>query len=538
MKTKPILIILILFYGCQKSNKDKINITVQNERPNIVFLFADDWGKYASAYAKFENEQSVNRLIETPNFDKIASEGALFLNAFVPAPSCTPSRSSILSGQYFYRTGMGSILHGARWDDSIPTYPKLLEKAGYHIGFTYKVWSPGSPKDAPFGGKTKAYDKWGKNFNRFSHFVSKSENKDEAKRQLYKEVKNNFIDFLDDNTEGNPFCYWFGPTNTHRSWERGSGSSIWGLDPNRLKGKLPSFLPDTSEIREDFNDYLGEVLAWDKAVGVILDILKERGELENTIIVISGDHGIPGIPRAKTNLYDLGSSVALAISWPVRIKKGIVLEDMVNLMDLAPTFLEAGGVEIPKVMNGNSLLARLIGLTKKTHSEFVLTGRERHVAQAREGNLPYPQRAYRTKDFLYIRNFKPERWPIGTLENGLRDIDGGPTRDWYVKNYDSIQNTNLWNISFGKRPFEEFYDVRTDPYQTKNLAALEEYAFIKNKYAHKMDSILRETLDPRKVIDSNYFDKMPFIGENDFNIKQHSEIKQFVNRLYNENKKN
>ncbi|WP_100612796.1 sulfatase family protein [Confluentibacter lentus] len=503
------------------------------KRPNILFLFADDWGKYASAYAPYEQSHSINSLIETPNFDRIASNGALFTNAFVPAPSCTPCRSSILSGQYFYNTGRGAILHGAEWDKTIPTYPLLLEKYGYHIGFTYKVWSPGNLLDAPYGGKSKAYEKAGTRFNRFSQIVSEAKDKDIAKKQLYDEVRQNFKSFLNDNDDNAPFCYWFGPTNTHRPWAKGSGKELWGLDPDRLQGRLPSFLADTPEIREDFNDYLGEVLAWDEAVWVIMDVLKKEGELDNTIVVISGDHGVPGIPRAKTNLYDLGTRVAMAISWPGHIKKGKVIDQMVNLMDLAPTFLEVGGVEAPSVMNGRSLIPLVTGKMEESTRDFVITGRERHVAQAREGNLPYPQRAYRTNDYLYIRNLKPNRWPIGTLEDGLRDIDGGPTRDWYIVNYDSIKNMDLWNISFGKRPKEEFYNVRKDPDHIQNLAYNRAYKELKEIYSDKMDSVLIATKDPRMVIDPDYFDKMPFINENEFNIKQHEENKKRVNEIYN-----
>ena len=114
----------------------------QRERPNIVFLFADDWGRYASAYRRHESEDTVNQLIDTPNFDRVAAEGAIFTNAHVPAPSCTPCRSSILSGTYFWETGLGAILDGAYWDESIPTYPMILEESGYQIGYTYKVLSP------------------------------------------------------------------------------------------------------------------------------------------------------------------------------------------------------------------------------------------------------------------------------------------------------------------------------------------------------------------------------------------------------------
>ncbi|MCX6853558.1 MAG: sulfatase-like hydrolase/transferase, partial [Verrucomicrobia bacterium] len=113
-------------------------------KPNILFFFADDCGKYASIYAEVEGRGGINDVVRTPNFDKIARQGVLFRNAHVNAPSCTPCRSSLLSGQYFWRTGRGAILQGAVWDDKIPAYPLLLRDAGYHIGKSYKVWGPGT----------------------------------------------------------------------------------------------------------------------------------------------------------------------------------------------------------------------------------------------------------------------------------------------------------------------------------------------------------------------------------------------------------
>src|SRR5271155_2111359 len=121
-------------------------------RPNILFCFADDWGRYASAFAKCEEGPSPNQVVRTPNIDRVAQSGVLFRRAFVNAPSCTPCRSSLLSGRYFFRTGRGAILNGAVWDSNIPSYPLLLKEAGYHIGKTSKVWSPGMPADAPYGG--------------------------------------------------------------------------------------------------------------------------------------------------------------------------------------------------------------------------------------------------------------------------------------------------------------------------------------------------------------------------------------------------
>ena len=121
------------------------------EKPNILFCFADDWGRYASAYAALDANPTANSIIKTPNIDAVARRGVLFRNAFVPAPSCTPCRSSLLTGRYFFNTGRGAILQGAVWDDAIPTFPLLLRDNGYSIGKMAKVWTPGTPADAPFG---------------------------------------------------------------------------------------------------------------------------------------------------------------------------------------------------------------------------------------------------------------------------------------------------------------------------------------------------------------------------------------------------
>ncbi|MEY3584507.1 MAG: hypothetical protein RJA48_1590, partial [Verrucomicrobiota bacterium] len=134
----------------------------EGKRPNILFFFADDWGRFARIYAEADGRGGINDVVRTPHFDQLARQGVLFRNAHVNAPSCTPCRSSLLSGQYFWRTGRGAILQGAVWDASIPSYPLLLRDAGYHLGKSYKVWGPGSPSDAPYGGQTHAFEKAGR----------------------------------------------------------------------------------------------------------------------------------------------------------------------------------------------------------------------------------------------------------------------------------------------------------------------------------------------------------------------------------------
>ena len=428
---------------------------------NIVFIFADDWGRYANIYAPYEKENSINNIISTPNFDRVAKEGALFRNAFVPAPSCTPCRSSILSGRYFWNTGLGAICDGAYWDFDIPSYPLELEKKGYHIGYTYKVWSPGKSFNAPYGGDRTKYEPFGHNFNHFSEIATERAKEigvKAAKQELFDETRGNVKAFLESVPEGKPFCYWWGPTNTHRTWQRGSGKELWSLNPDDfIRAGSQKFLPDTHDIREDFCDYIGECQAIDEGIGIILDELEKAGELDDTLIVISGDHGVPGIPRAKCNLYDIGCEVTLAMRWPGKIKTGRIIDDFVNLMDLGPTFMEAAGETPMDEMDGRSLLPIMLDEKDgqiEPERDHVILGRERHVKQAREGFLPYPQRAIRTKDYLYIINFEPDRWPIGDpaglddlektpppfedfLTNtyiAYSDIDVGPTKAWMIHN--------------------------------------------------------------------------------------------------------
>ncbi|MCP3691967.1 MAG: sulfatase-like hydrolase/transferase, partial [Planctomycetaceae bacterium] len=206
-------------------------------------------------------------------------------------------------------------------------------------------------------------------------------------------VAGNFQAFLDACPDDQPFCYWFGPTLVHRKWIKGSGKALWGINPDDLKGRMPSFLPDVHEVRQDLADYLGEVQAFDAGLGILVDLLKSSGQLDNTLIVVSGDHGAPGFPRGKCNLYDFGVQVPLAVAGP-GCQGGRVVDDFVNLMDLAPTFLEVGKTDVPSVMTGKSLLPVLVSEKSgqvDTKRSWVITGRERHVARAREGFLPYPQ---------------------------------------------------------------------------------------------------------------------------------------------------
>jgi arylsulfatase A-like enzyme len=511
-------------------------VAADTERPNILFFFADDWGRFARIYAEHGRTAGTNGLLKTPNLDRLAKSGVLFRNAHVNAPSCTPCRSSLLSGQHFWRTGRGAILQGAVWDETIPTYPLLLRDAGYHLGKSYKVWSPGSPADAPYGGQQHAFEKSGRAFNNFSEnatdLVAKGATAEAARAKLLEEVRGNFRAMLAAKAPDQPFAYWFGPTNTHRAWVRGSGQKLWGLDPDALKGKLPAFLPDVPVVREDLADYLGEVQALDAAMGVLLEELDRAGERGKTLIAVSGDHGAPGFPHGKCNLYGFGTGVSLILSGP-GIKGGRVVDDMVSLPDLAPTFLEAGGVKPPAVMTGRSLWNVLRserqGLVDPART-WVVAGRERHVEIARPDYTPYPQRVLRTLDHALIVNFKPERWPLGdhyrldgkdeptfdevakTTFVTLPDDDAGPTKAWFVGARKSPEWSAQFDKFYGRRPMFELYDLRKDPDEMNNVAEEPAYTAIRKEMTERLFAILRETGDPRMLEDGKYFETPPLAG--------------------------
>ena len=451
-------------------------------RPNILLALADDWGwPHAGAYG--------DPVVKTPNFDRLAAEGVLFTNAYISSPSCTPCRNALLTGQYHWRLGPGANLWSTL-DPSTPTYPLLLKKAGYHIGSWRKSWGPGRLKgwkDHPAGKPCKGFDA-----------------------------------FLAGRPKDTPFCFFFGTSDPHRGYRKDSGAKS-GMDLSKIK--LFKCLADSPEVRGDVADYYYEVQRWDRDVGKALAKLKEIGELENTIIVMSGDHGMP-FPRCKGNLYDSGARVPLAIRWGANIKKtGRRIEDFVSFCDLGPTFLDIAGVEIPKVMTGKSLLSLLTsekaGVIEPEKRGFILYGKERHCP-GQEGHMGgYPCRAIRMHGYLYIRNFKPDRWPAGTpnYEKAaiprawLADCDNGPTKTYMTANKDKdAAHKRLWDLSFGKRPEEELYDCKKDPEQLTNVAGEAAYAEIKKKLAARLMENLKLTGDPRATGGGDHFDKYPYLG--------------------------
>jgi len=438
-------------------------------RPNIVFCMADDWSwPHAGILG--------DPVVKTPNFDRIAREGVLFENAFVSTPSCTPSRLSILTGQHHWRLKEGDSLGGSLREE-FDVYTELLQKSGYRTGrFGKGVW----PSKHTF----RSRDSFGERFKSFDEFLEKRK-------------------------PNEPFCYWHGGQDPHRPYELGIGVKS-GIDLSKVK--VPACLPDSDAVRSDVADYLWEVQRFDREVGDIVERLEAMGELDNTIIVVSGDNGMP-FPRCKATLYDLGTRVPLAIRWGEKVQGNREVADFVSLCDLAPTFLAAAGLKPSEQMTGESLLTILTSHKSgqidpaRTHA---LTGVERHV-------YSYPKRAIRTSEFLYIHNFDPDEWPTGEVKGHNPEydfsetpwptepgafsfaIDPSPSKQFLRLNRGASDIKRFAELSFPQWPEEELYDLSNDPDQLQNVAKNPEYAAQLRNLRIQLTTKLAASDDPRAV---------------------------------------
>ena len=463
-------------------------------KPNILFCISDDQS-YQHTGA------NGDPVINTPVFDRIANEGLRFTHAFCDAPTCGPSRSAILTGQSIWRLEEAGNIH-CTLPAKFATYTDELRKAGYKVGATGKAWSPGrlepggrteNPAGPIYEGKT------------LEPPFSAMRNTDYA---------GNFQDFMSEVSEDEPFCFWLGTSEPHRGFENGAGLKT-GKDLSKIV--VPAVFPDNEIVRSDIADYLVEIEHFDMMVGRAIATLEERGMLDDTIIVITSDHGMP-FPRAKASLYDLGSRIPLAIRWPEGIENsGRVVDSFVNLSDLAPTFLEAAGLKPPSMMSARSMTDIFANKERKTRDAAYIA-MERHDG-CRAGGKGYPCRAIRTENFMYIYNFEPSRWPSGSPDAAVcaraipyGEIDSSPTKTFMMKNRHTHGIADLAYLSFGMRPAEELYDLKKDPEQMVNVAGTTEYESMRAQLRKQLFAQLRKTKDPRVVGGKVDWDYYPYYG--------------------------
>lgn len=454
-------------------------------RPNILFVIADDWGRNHASYfgAKWVN---------TPAFDRVAREGVVFSNCFTSNPKCCPSRASILMGRNTWQT-KETVNHATIFPNEFAVYPDVLEKAGYFVGLTGKGWGPGdfTVTGWPHNPAGKEYQK--RTLKPPYSGISRND------------YAANFEDFLEKRPANTPFCFWMGPTEPHRPYEQGSGERA-GKNPEDVT--VPKYWPDARTIRSDLLDYALEVEWVDQHLGRALAKLEEIGELENTLVVVTSDHGMP-FPRVKGQIYEDAFHISMAARWGAVIKPGRTVDDFINFRDLAPTFCEAAGAPIASTMTGKSFLDVLkspeSGIVDESR-DVMLIGKERHDV-GRPFDWGYPVRAIRTREFLYIRNYHPERWPAGNPETGYRNVDASPTKDYLLNQFD-----NYYRLSFGKRPMEELYHVSEDPECLKNLATDVKFEQTKRTLQERMNKMLVEEGDPRALGHEEYFDTIRYLS--------------------------
>lgn len=465
------------------------------KRPNILFCISDDQS-YEHAGA------NGDPVVRTPAFDRIANEGLRFTHAFCDAPTCGPSRSAILTGQQIWRLEEAGNIHSTL-PAKFLTYTELLAESGYAIGYTGKGWSPGRLQP---GGRS--YNPAGKEF-------AKRYSKPRFRSMSAVDYAANFRDFLDQLAEDQPFCFWLGTYESHRGFHPGIGKQT-GKDPALVN--VPPIFPDNAIVRNDILDYLVEVEHFDSMVGQAIAAIEARGELDDTIVIITSDHGMP-FPRAKASLYDAGTRVPLAIRWPNGIiDPGREVKSLVNLSALAPTLLQAAGEDVPEMMSACSLLKLFRGLVP-SKSEAAFIAMERHDG-CRKGGKGYPCRAIRTEDFLYIHNFEPTRWPAGSPDPNVcarsipfGEIDSSPTKSFMMEHRMETGVARLAELAFGMRPAEELYDVNNDPHQMANLAGTIGMEKIQASLRKQLFDHLRATGDPRIVGGAVDWDFYPYYGK-------------------------
>ncbi len=527
-------IILLLAVSCKSREEFK--------RPNILFAISDDQSYPHTSFAGC-------KFIETPAFDRVAQEGIYFSNCFAGSPGCAPSRSSIITGRYHWQNEQ-SGQHQSSWLKKYIPFIDLLEKNGYVTGRAGKGVSPfqyaRNANDSLWrktnaGGIAHTDILYKKDFDeRFGEGISKNN---------YFE---NFKYFIENIKKEKPFFFWYGSYEPHRKYEKDS----WKRMGKKLENvEVPGFLPDNAEIRGDLLDYAVEIEWFDLHLQRMLEYLDGIGELENTIVIVTADNGMP-FPRAKANCFEFGTHVPLAIRYPKKFPGGRIVDDPISFIEFVPTILELTHTSQKGMQPifGKSFVG-IVTSDKQgvvdTNKKYVFAGRERH-SSSRYLNWGYPQRVIRSNEYIFIWNMKPERWPAGAPQkydpqdttvllpmNGLdknekyipnsafTDIDDCPSKTYIIENYRDEYIERFFELAHGKRPEFELYNIRKDPDCLDNLAGNPELVSIEEELNWELLQELNRSNDPRIVgPDKEVFDS----------YKRYANIRKFPKPTSNKQK--
>ena len=476
-----LMIVMVLSFqsSCELVPHKTTSNKIQTKRPNILLLMSDNQSaEHLGCYG--------DTSIKTPHIDKLAKKGLIFKNVFCSAPSCSPARASMLTGQDILNLGEAANL----WSSfpRVKVYSKLMEESGYHVGIEGKGWGPGD----------ETVTGWDQNPGGARY--------------------DSFEEFFNETEKGQPWMYWYSSRDPHRPYKK-EGWRNSGIHLDSIN--VPPYLPDNIEVRKDIADYYDEIQRFDEEVGSYMALLKEMAQLDNTVIIVCSDNGWQ-MPRGLANLYDFGTKIPLIISWPKFFPPGREVDDFINIKDFAPTFLELANILIPEEMNAQSFVDILTSNKQgkiDPKRDHVIMARERH-AFVRRGGLGYPGRAIRTADYLYIKNYEPNRWPAGDPPL-YGDVDAhmlhyeAPTKIYMLENKDSKQVKPLFDLAFSKRPQHELYNLSEDPFQLNNLAEVNEYTSVLENLSNQLSAYLVKTKDPREVGQIFDWDNAPYFKDRD-----------------------
>ncbi len=470
--------LFFLVCGCGNSPRESESVP-----PNFLLVITDDqsW-EHAGCYG--------DRAVRTPVMDRLANEGVRFEHAYAACPSCSPSRAGILTGQDIYRLEEGGVLTGFIREKYV-LFPNILTENGYRVGSTGKRYWPRTQQvegavDEPIG---EVYS------------ISYQDGTPDGISSY--DYPSCFTRFLEDLEEDEPFFFWVGTGEPHRPYELSRGMRT-GVDTSKIR--VPGFLPDIPVTKLDLANYLSEIEWVDEALRVMIDELETRKLLENTLIIVTSDNGMP-FPRSKATLYDHGVRIPLVIYWESHMKGPRVLTNPVSLIDLGPTMLDLAGIEIPSQMTGRSMKDLILSGKSgylQTGREYVVTAFEKHTL-CRPDSLGYPRRAIHTREWTYIINYEPDRFPMGTADiyipkwDIFGETDPGPTKEYFKAHRNDPSFRPLWELGFGKVPMEELYDKRHDPDMLNNLAGNEAYWSVKSELRNNLEAYLQKTDDPRAL---------------------------------------
>lgn len=411
----------------------------------MVFIIADDvsWNDFGC----YGNED-----VNTPHIDRLAESGMRFTNVYLTASSCSPSRTSIISGRYPHNTGAPELhmpLPG-----HLDIFPEQLQQAGYYTGASGK-WHMGEPAKRGFDTLVISGDLVGPG------------------------GEDQWVNLLRERPKDRPFFFWFAAFDAHRGWSADTCENPH--KPGELS--VPAGLADRPATRQDLASYYNEIQRFDRYVGAVYETLMSQGVADNTLIIVMADNGRP-FPRAKTRVYDSGMKTPFVVWWPRGIARpGAVCDAMVSMVDLAPTLVEMAGEEPSGSYQGRSF-QQLFREPGRDFRTYVFSEHNWHDYEAYE-------RMVRTGSSLYLINRRPQ-FPNA----GPADAVTSPSMQDLKRLRDSgLLNPEQKDVFLVPRPEEELYDCRIDPGQVTNVVEDPRYSKQRQELRAILSRWQRETGD-------------------------------------------